>query len=378
MLSIRVLVFWLCAVGAFVCVAYGATRLLDRYEVATPRTSIEVGEMLASRLGKLTDAAHERTKPLVLYLGDSTAMTNPYRRAIPERMTAALRRDLGTNRIQVAPFVSPGLWIYDFYFFVDRMIAIHPSAVVVTLNLASTSAAWMQFNVHPELAAWLDPARLVGAALLPLERSDLNTDRLLLYVGLQSARAESVWHWVRSQQARVGVAQRLWTAWLDRDRQQFEVGRIAAVVADAQAATGDGVQGPREGQLARYGTALSGLDRDHPVLRMLGATVRALSDAGVPTLVYLFPLNIEGFTELGIYDPSGLAHSVSTVEAVVEAAGGDFLDLHALLPQSGFADAQGHPAIDRGFDAPLAIADALAQHLATYPSLRPAGGANGS
>ena len=112
-----------------------------------------------------------------------------------------------------------------------------------------------------------------------------------------------------------------------------------------------------------YAPILNGVDRDHPVLRVLGAIVSHFDRNGIRTLVFTVPMNVEHIDAMGLYDEAKLAHSLASIGATVREAGGRFLDLHDLLPDRGFRDAPGHFTVDGPIDGPARVAAALVPHV---------------
>jgi hypothetical protein len=118
-----------------------------------------------------------------------------------------------------------------------------------------------------------------------------------------------------------------------------------------------------KGMLEHYRGALEGLGPDNPVLQALTAAVRDFERAGIPVFVYLTPVNVEHMDALGLLNREGLARTVAVVEEEVREAGGDFIDLHALLPDEAFRDGTGHFVVGDGVDGPARVAEALGEPL---------------
>jgi hypothetical protein len=117
------------------------------------------------------------------------------------------------------------------------------------------------------------------------------------------------------------------------------------------------------GEREHFDRVLQELAPDHPVLVMLGAAVRFFTTEGIDTLVYLNPINVEHLALLGVLDEAALQETVNVIERVVLESGGDFLDLHDLLPDRGFRDGPGHFAFEGEIDGPARLARALAPHI---------------
>jgi hypothetical protein len=75
---------------------------------------------------------------------------------------------------------------------------------------------------------------------------------------------------------------------------------------------------------------------------MMEATVRLAREAGVRVVVVGSPIPFEGMSKTVGYDPDLYRGRFAMLAAVVEAAGGTFVDLHDALPAARFEDTFGH------------------------------------
>jgi hypothetical protein len=89
------------------------------------------------------------------------------------------------------------------------------------------------------------------------------------------------------------------------------------------------------------GAALGGVDRENPRLKLLRLVLTELRAEGIPTLVWVSPVNVEHMRSIGL-SMEGLERSMGTIRAVVESTGASFLDLHDLLPREAFRDSGDH------------------------------------
>jgi hypothetical protein len=80
----------------------------------------------------------------------------------------------------------------------------------------------------------------------------------------------------------------------------------------------------------------------HPAVRMMEATVRLAREAGVRVVVVGSPIPFEGMRGVVGYDPEIYRARFRMLQAVVERAGGTFVDLHEALPAKHFQDTVGH------------------------------------
>jgi hypothetical protein len=104
------------------------------------------------------------------------------------------------------------------------------------------------------------------------------------------------------------------------------------------------------------------LSRRQPVVRMLEATVRAVTEAGHVALVVASPIPYEELERRPWYDSARMQRRIDLLRAVTEDAGGIFADLHRLLTQAEFSDYGGH----------FLASGALHVSNAIWPILRPA------
>jgi hypothetical protein len=93
---------------------------------------------------------------------------------------------------------------------------------------------------------------------------------------------------------------------------------------------------------------------------MLAATLHRFQAAGIHTLVYVPPYNLDHLNSLGVLDGSHLDETIGRVRAVTERSGAMFVDLHALLPDASFRDSMDHLSQAAGVNGH----DKVAQHIA--------------
>jgi hypothetical protein len=163
------------------------------------------------------------------------------------------------------------------------------------------------------------PALWPGTFLLPLSDRQLSPARVLLAQALRFAGPEEAFYTAEGLRLMYGEA----PSW-------------AALGPPALPFVYD----PREmDALKGYGVALS---RTQPAVEMLEATVRVVTESGRVALVVASPIPVEAMSTRPWYDAAALQGNIDVLRAAVEDAGGMFVDLHGLLPQSEFKDFGGH------------------------------------
>ena len=265
----------------------------------------------------------------------------------------------------VFSFASPGFTQFTQYFLSHRVANTRPDGVVLAFNLASFSQQWRNAD-RPELAAWL-PVRHLGEALgLPLHWIGISTDELLLYTTTVAAGGFDAWRWLLHAQARCVRAWASLSEWLQaRSGSRRMASRTRPCISSnvARRRTSPDHRSARRESLAhsRLDAILAGVGPDHPVLRVLRATLEVFREHGIPVLVYIVPLNVEHLERIGLRDRDGLRRGVESVRRVVLASGASLVDLHDLLPDAAFSDGGGHLVVGGSLDAPPIVARRIAQ-----------------
>lgn len=321
-------------------------------------------------------------KPLVDVLGDSTVISYPRRRSVPERLQQQLDSLVGRRRApQVQSLAGLGMSFFDQYMLADMLAESPPDLLVINFNLANLSTRWRLDLVRPPLAGALALRRIPEALTLPLQDFGLTADRLLLYVAIVRAGGFEAWRWLSGEQARVSQARVDLERWLgarlspaprtgDAPEEVFERRRRA-----------DRMQGRMQPGRLRYtargerehlGPALSGVEPEHETIQAVDRTLAAYRRAGIEVIFYVNPTNVENLERVGVYDAAGLGRTLAVLREVVERNGADFVDLHELLPDAGFRDAAGHFSTAE-VDGPLRVAEALAPVVIRKLGLKPNG-----
>jgi hypothetical protein len=366
--ALRLLVFTACLAASFSLGVRAIVRMLDAADLGSPAINFNIVDILQRRLPALSDSEPGTTpSPVrVVVLGDSTVVSYPRGRQVHQ----ALERELSRLSPEESPAVEmislavSGVAAFDYFFLADEIAAAEPDGVLFSFNLDTLSEDWRNSYARPELVGRIAPARVPEAGALPLHWIGLTYDRFLFSVSVVQAGGYGLWYELMFQQARMGRARKAVRDWIGASVGNQANADFDRAAADALIARLFQPGGTRrftpEGQLTHYGAALSGIPEDHPVLLALAGTLAAFERAGIPVFVYLTPANVEYMQTLGLLDGAGLDETVRQVERVVVANGGEFLDLHALLPDGAFRDATGHFTVGEAFDGPALLAEALA------------------
>ena len=232
----------------------------------------------------------------------------------------------------------------------------HPDQVVLTFN-----AMWLSEKEHlrtprAETAGWIAPARLAETLALPFHRIGLTADRALFYVGLVQAGLGHAWVDLQREQARVGRGWQMLRNALSGGAEARLRSAARRTLVLSQFA---GFRFRRAGALAFYGEGLAGASGRHPAILALAGAVRRLREEGIGVVVFVAPMNVEHLRLLGFDLDAGLRESLTVTAEAVRAAGGRFVDLHALLPNDCFADGV-HFTRECAVDGPKTLAEALA------------------
>ena len=338
-----------------------------------PPVNLNIADVVERRLPELARNRAESREPLhqIVVLGDSTVVSYRPGHQVPEQVEAELARLAPEGpRIELVSLAVSGVAPFDYYFLADRIIAAEPDGVLFSFNLDTVSPSWRNAYSRPELAGLTALRRVPKAASLPLDWVGLTLDRLLFYVSIVQLGGFDLWYQLMIDQARVGGARSEVQGWADG---VFggEASHVTKDAIDEHVLSSLFVPGPEhpyfrfteKGVLEHYRGALGGLGPDNPVLQALTAAVRDFERAGIPVFVYLTPVNVEHMDALGLLNREGLARTIAVVEEEVREAGGDFIDLHALLPDEGFRDGTGHFVVDDEVDGPARVAQALGEPL---------------
>jgi hypothetical protein len=375
--ALRRLALMACFAGAVGTVVTGSFSWLRSAGLGRPPLVFDFARMLSKRLPELAEMQRPHTYAIAV-LGDSALVSYPEGRTVPDRLQRAIDR-IGkrTPPIQIVSLGMSGTGPFDYYFLADAIVGASPDAVVIALNLDHLSEPWRGAYSRPQLAGLIEPRRLPEALTLPLYFTGLTTDQLLFRAAIVQAGGYDAWVRLAVRQAQAGRA---------RDRLQSLLAGVPWVKPEATTRDAEREKSPEElfeeaanehtllrlftgldirryravGLAEHYRVPLRGVERDHPVLAVLGATIARLRAAGIAVLVYVVPADVGYWRRVGVLDSKGLARTLAAIERAVLESGGGFVDLHDLFPTDAFRDGPGHLVYEGGFDGPAQLAEVLA------------------
>lgn len=308
----------------------------------------------------------EHGHPRVALLGDSVLLGDGYSKTVPMDVRRAvwLRHGAGPAPT-IHPLAWPGIGPIGEYCVIDEVIAARPDLVVVEVNLRTIGAGPLGPASYPELAGFIDGDRLLEAARLPLADAGITLDRLLMYRALIASGHEMEWEYFANRQARLLHLRDTFEEWLDELLGTNELAD-RRVVLGLSAYAKILVPGRNRAQRAQADrnlhAALDGVSKDGSRLRVLGAGLERLRRAGVRTLVWAAPVNIEYLKTLG-FAVDGIDRSAESVRRVVEAHGASFVDLHWMLPDDAFVDSGDHVTFEEPVDGTAMLGSRLAREI---------------
>lgn len=294
------------------------------------------------------DLLKDRSPRRVAMLGDSMLFSLPGMPSVPDRVSALLRRNKAPGRRATVHALSfPVLWTISQYCLADEVVEARPDLVALELNSRALQPGSLGPFAYSELAGRIAWRRIPEASLLPLADAGITENRLLLYRLLVSAHLEGPWDALIGREARLLNSRDVFEAWLGKHVGGLSTSTVLAVAAvrNIELFTLPGSRGTDLWLRQVLGAAFEGVSQDAGRLRVLGALVRRLHDAGIPTLVWVSPMNTDHFRSLGI-ELRGLDRTIRSARTVVEANGGAFADFHALLTDAQFRDTSDHFTLD--------------------------------
>jgi hypothetical protein len=349
----RWLVFSVAFVGSASCVWTLARMSVDAAQIARVPTAFDLHDNVVEFKKHF---GNQHAKERVLLIGDSTllnavGMRAPSKQTLPARIAEALHKygERG-ERIELSTFRVPGLGPSAMYLVSDEIADARPDRVVLALNLRSFSADWMHSFSYAESVGWIPPSQLFEALSLPLFISGVTADRLLFYRALVACGADRSWPEVRRFQGRAfklreWLATRADAAFANKATEDMQ---FAINMARWERLTMEIDKLPRMSKYAAersLAPLLRGVSPQHPTMRFLAAIVARFTRAHIPTLVYATPINVEHLHNLGL-PLQAVDRSLQTIARVVQRQGGEFVDLHAVLPERAFRDPGDHFTFD--------------------------------
>jgi hypothetical protein len=285
------------------------------------------------------------------YFGDSFVQPTDgmdAERATPFQLGSELRATMqnGIGKppdIRVVPITYTGLSQWSLYYMAERLISLRPDYLVIEFNLYNFSDLWHRSD-RRILSSMLELERFPEALRLPLGNTGLTIDELLFAHTVVALRADEWWASIQREQAKLmqsyralgDAAQQLVGASSLRFRDQLNLASLK-----------DNRENGRHRSTSRLarrmlGRSLEGVDKDEAALKMLDASLKQFANAGIVTLVYVPPYNVDHLRELGLLDGSHLGETIARVREVAERNGARFHDAHQLLPDAYFHDETDH------------------------------------
>jgi hypothetical protein len=295
--------------------------------------------------------SHGKRAQRVALLGDSVLGAAPGERTVPDATDEALSASGARGRaVALHPLSWPGWGIAAQYFLADEIVRARPDRIMLELNLRALGPASPGDVSYPELSGFIGGDRLWEAAGLPLSYAGITLDRLLFFRLLVTSELDGSWAGLRRRQANVFRLREPLETWLDAiaGTPESHERRLAEAISMFDRMLVPGQNRERESMVkTTLGNALGGIPATHARLRVLEATLDHFHRSGIPTVVWVAPVNIDHLRSLGL-SLDGLERSLATVQEVVESSGAGFVDFHALLPDREFRDGGDHVTPGRG------------------------------
>lgn len=268
------------------------------------------------------EAALSRT---VVWLGDSTIVPLPIP-SYPQRMAPLLERRGIRSRV----VSGLGFDFYPFYLLTPAVLErLRPDVLVLVAHLRyfSAPAPVSSFDPVPnrdfgDLASYFPATEIPATMELPMAERGLTIPRLLLAQALRIPVIERIAFWHAGARALIRDAS-VWDRLGPPRSRRSEASTVL-----------------RRYRIMRVSDVTLG--RDQPTVRMMAATVRLATARGTRAIVVGTPLAYEQMASTVGYDPRAYAERFDVLRAVVEEAGGTFLDLHEALLSSELRDPIGH------------------------------------
>jgi hypothetical protein len=313
----------------------------------TRLNGVERTELLGQNLQAARAKGNTRN---ILMLGDSMLMPLKKPRftpshTVPGRLREILEESTSDATLNVVSIRNPGAGYTTYYFLADRIIEAGPDQIALEFNPGNMSAQWRSRWASVDYAAFLGWRRIPEALTLPLYKLGLTADRLLWTVACQELGGVGLWRRVAETQGRVtrlrdALHRRVAEAVGSEAEAKFKA--ITLELEMSRKYTPGMIRRRKPAYESSYREALAGVKPDDVAIRMLGATVRRFVNAGIPTLVYVAPINVEHMREVGALTGDGVVQSLAHLGVAVRAAGGTYADFHDLLSDAHFIDAAGH------------------------------------
>lgn len=251
----------------------------------------------------------------------------------PRSVTRRLQRIIAQEGDALrATTVSGGGWgAYRQFIHAALVLDAQPDLVMLSFNMRALSPWWTGYIASDE-ARFIGPAHIPRAFFLPLQRVGITADQLIYLVAVRQSPFYEPWKSMRALQNA-----------MNRAREDLGARLSAAAATEVLLAPSDWLLDFPIGDTKRALVgAFAGATPEHPMLKMLDASVRAFRRAGVSVVVFVMPVNLERYEDAGLLDQDGLARSLASVEEVALGAGATFSKMHDRFDRARFADLVGH------------------------------------
>jgi hypothetical protein len=246
----------------------------------------------------------------VLFMGDSSIMSTPGAPSWP----VLVSRRLGPYGVAGVHDVYPGQDLFHHFCVLPAYLGRRPDVVTIVVNMR-VMLPNRRDGVALDLCSFLPPATLARSLLLP-------------------------WHDRQASLVRVAMTRALRIGWIE-ESVRFVAG-LRQLFVDRWMAEPRRLLGRRALAERRAGYYEQPITPRHPSVRMLGALVREVRRAGAGALVVVTPVPLDWLADVVPVDRGTWRGRMAVLRAATEAAGGTFLDLHALLGRAEFRDEAGH------------------------------------
>ncbi len=330
-------------------------------EIGPFQTDLDGIDRAVHSQSRIGIARAKRDVHSILMLGDSMLMTLPNQpgyklhHALPNRLERILKRRApdGSPVPQIFSDPYPGESYTSFYFLADEFIESGPDQIVIEFNPLAMSAAWRGGWARTDYVAFVGWRRIPEALTLPLYKFGLTADRVLWTTACRELGYLGLWRRVAAVQGRVTklrAALHLRAAALTGSQAEGRFKKQRDAEGWDRGFTPDLLRKKKSEYERSYREALAGVEEGDVSIRMMSAAVRRFVDAGIPTLVYVTPVNVEHMREVGALNGDGLQRSFDRLGEAVRAAGARYVDFHDLLSDEHFVDFSGHLSYE-GMDA---------------------------
>lgn len=302
-------------IAAAFLLGLGAVFLVAMH--AWRETGLEVGRRayLARTVYSEFRTSPDRRHPLVVWLGDSTAMPGQGIPAYPSLVARDLRAE--GRPVETLNLAQAGADPFLYYCALGRILGLEPPAdlVVFVANLRLLGAGGGVRGV-PQVLSMVPDEEFWRGALLPWQQRQVTLPRLLLARSLRSPWVESMFY--RLEGWRVMFREAIYS-------DELEVSRTDRLALQARITRASDTP----------------LNEGSPRVRMLGAAVELLARHGIRSAVIVTPVAFERLPDWEGFR-SRVRRRVGMLRRVVESAGGRLIDLHDLLGREDFRDHTGH------------------------------------